>query len=156
MRYIVDTNVAVVANGKSSAGTTRCAAKCSDRLTKLMNCQRLVIDDQWHILGEYRAHLNQVGQPGIGDKFYKWVLTNYRNTNRIECVQITLDKISGECTEFPMDERLNEFDMADRKFIAVSVVHNDHPPIIQAVDSEWKKFERVLKEHSIKIDFLCK
>lgn len=156
MKYIVDTNVAVIANGKSSAGTKCCVAKCSDRLTKLMDSQKLVIDDQWHILREYETYLNRLGQPGIGDMFYKWVLTNYRNPNRVECVSITLDRVSGECEEFPKDEDLNEFDMADRKFIAVSVVHNEHPPILQAVDSEWEEFEQSLLKHSIRIEFLCR
>ena len=57
--------------------------------------------------------------------------------------------------EFPSDTRLNNFDPDDRMFIAVANAHPDHPPILQALDSEWWGFKDVLDECGITVDFLC-
>jgi hypothetical protein len=57
--------------------------------------------------------------------------------------------------EFPSDERLIGFDPSDHKFVAVSLVHPDLPPILNAVDSDWVVFRDVLEAHGVRIETLC-
>ncbi len=156
MKSIVDTNVPVVANGSSEQASPECVKTCVIRLEELTQKGQLVLDDKWLILKEYMAHLRSSGQPGVGDVFLKWVLTNCRNQKVCEQVTIT-PRNSGETDfeEFPSDPALNEFDPADRKFVAVAVAHPDKPPILQAVDTHWWQMKEALRKAGITIDFLC-
>ena len=58
-------------------------------------------------------------------------------------------------TNFPRDPDLTNFDPADRKFIAVALVHADKPTILQAVDSKWWNYRETLKQNGVTIDFIC-
>jgi hypothetical protein len=157
MKIVVDTNVPVVANGKSEQASPECVKNCTLRLRQLTTNGILVLDDKWLILKEYRANLVSDGQPGVGDAFLKWVLTNYRNPNVCELVTIT-PKNSSEMDfeEFPSDSALNNFDPTDKKFIAVALAHPDKPPVLQAVDTKWWEMKEPLGKAGITIDFLCK
>ncbi len=156
MRAGVDTNVAVVANGNSAQASPECVRTCTVRLHELTESGRLVIDDKWLILKEYMANLRSSGQPGNGDAFLKWVLTNYRNPERCEVVSITPRRVElTDFEEFPRTPGLAGFHSDDRKFIAVAVAHPAHPPILQAVDSEWWQLSRELEEAAVAVDFLC-
>jgi len=157
MIAVVDTNVPIVANGKRSPqASLECVATCARRLDALMKTGKLVLDDGWLILNEYKKHLRSSGQPGPGDAFLKWVLTNRRNPNRCELVTITPHGSDpNNFVEFPPDPRLNGFDPADRKFVAVSRARLPHPPILQAVDPGWWKFRKVLAENGVTTEFLC-
>lgn len=156
MRVVVDTNVPVVANGKSEQASPKCVKNCAVRLRKLTRKDKLVLDDSWLIIKEYMANLRSSGQPGSGDAFLKWVLTNYRNPDFCELVRIT-PKNSSETDfeEFPSDPALNNFDATDKKFIAVALAHPDKPPILQAVDTEWWEMKEPLGVAGVTIDFLC-
>ena len=57
--------------------------------------------------------------------------------------------------EFPENENLIDFDKSDRKFVAVALTHPEKPPILNAVDSDWKNFEMALNNIGITIIFLC-
>ena len=54
------------------------------------------------IISEYKNKLSQTGQPGIGDAFLKWVLTNQANPNRCQTAKITETGIDS-FEEFPQD-----------------------------------------------------
>jgi len=156
VRAVVDTNVPVVANGKSAKASAKCVQTCAVRLRELTERGRLVIDDRWLILKEYMANLRSAGQPGNGDAFLKWVLTNYRNPERCEMLSIT--PTNAELTdfeEFPTSPALSSFHEDDRKFVAVSMAHPDHPAIFQAVDAEWWCLRNALQEAGVNVDFLC-
>ena len=156
MRAVVDTNVPVVANGKSAQASAKCVQTCAARLRELTEAGTLVIDDRWLILKEYMANLRSSGQPGSGDAFLKWVLTNYRNSERCEMVSITpTDAESSDFKEFPISAGRASFHGKDRKFVAVSVAHLDHPPIFQAVDAKWWLMRDALQEAGVNVDFLC-
>ena len=116
--------------------------------------RRLVIDDGWEILSEYMANLRSQGQPGPGDAFLKWVLTNYPNSDRCIRVSICRDEQFGYA-EFPTDPDLAGFDLSDRKFVAVAVAHPEHPPILNATDSDWWHYRDALGRHGIQIKFVC-
>jgi hypothetical protein len=156
MKSVVDTNVPVVANGRSIQASPECVRTCVDRLEELTRKGQLVLDDKWLILKEYMAHLGCTGQPGVGDVFLKWVLTNRCNLKL--CVQVAITpKNSGETDfeEFPSDPALKDFDLMDRKFVAVAAAHPEKPPILQAVDTKWWKMKEPLCRAGITVDFLC-
>lgn len=132
MKVIVDTNVAVVANGRgrSPQASPSCVLRCVGRLRDLQLHHTLVLDDGWRILREYLRELSPAGQPGVGDAFLKWVLTNQANPARCEQVRIIprdAAQPGGELCEFPDDPALAGFDPSDRKFVAVALAHRPSP-----------------------------
>ena len=138
---IIDTNVAVAANRNSDQASLTCVAACGRLLQEFTADQRmLVIDSGWHIIGEYTRNLRSEGQPGIGDAFLKWVLENRENSQRCKQVPITVRpdaQLEHDFAEFPDDPALERFDLSDRKFVAVARAHPNHPPIYNAVDTDW-------------------
>src|SRR5262245_23756357 len=125
MVVVVDTNVAVVANGRSVQASAGCVYMCVQRLQKITRgTDKLVLDSQWRIIREYQNHeyqnhLRSEGQPGVGDAFLKWVLTNWRNPKRCQLVTITqVGTSETDFREFPSAPALQDFDPSDRKFVA--------------------------------------
>jgi hypothetical protein len=154
MLLIVDTNVPIVANRKSSQASPQCVRACVKKIQEIQTQHTLLFDDCWLILKEYQNKLSSKGQPGVGDAFLKWVLTNQRNPQRCQFFKITpMPEESFE--EFPKDASLAGFDVSDRKFVALALAHPDKPPILNAVDSDWRNFETALNQFGVKVEFLC-
>ncbi len=153
---IVDTNVPLVANGHADQASPPCAVACRQLIAEFSADKRvLVLDNAWQIIQEYKHRLNQAGQPGIGDAFLKWVLVNYTNPRRCEQVPITRTADGRDFAEFPDDPALAHFDHADRKFVAVSRAHPAHPPIFNAVDTDWLHYQDALAAHGVILEQLC-
>ena len=148
MRYIVDTNVAKVANGEASNASPECRLSTIDFLEKLMSVGRLVLDLSGEIEKEYRENLG-AGQPGVGNRFLQQFLT-YR-VERVE--RFELQRRNGAYVDFPSDVDLRSFDLSDRKFIALS--RKSKAPIANAVDSDWLQVKDVLKKYGVEVEFLC-
>ena len=157
MTVIVDTNVAVVANGRTEQASEDCENMCIDRLAEITTgLVKLALDDQRRIIEEYHKNLSPDGQPAIGDVFLKWVEINWTNPERCDLVSITpVDGLENEFEEFPGDPALEDFDPDDRKFIAVALAHPQKPPILQAVDSKWWDFRDALHQHRVRVEFIC-
>ena len=156
MKCVVDTNVPVVANGRSEQASPECIRACAVRLRELTRSDKLILDDGWRILKEYKRRLISEGQPGPGDAFLKWVLTNYRNPDRCELVTLTAkDSSETDFDEFPTDPELKKFDPDDRKFIAVALAHPNRPSILQATDAEWWEMRDAFRRAGVTIDFVC-
>ena len=157
MAVIVDTNVAVVANGQeeSPQASPNCVDTCINRLEGIVRGEeKLVLDNGWIILGEYLRNLRSSGEPGAGDSFLRWILMN--KDDRCDLVAITpVNDSENEFEEFPDDPALERFDPDDRKFIAVACAHPERPPILQAVDSQWWDFRDVLRRISVTVEFIC-
>jgi hypothetical protein len=155
-RCVVDTNVPLVASDRSGM-SPECVHACSLRLQELMQSGCVVIDDKWLILGEYQHKLSPLGQPKIGDRFLKWILTNLANPQRCHQVTLThLDDSDQNFAEFPAHSGLARFDPSDRKFVAVAAACPDGPaPILQAADSKWWGWSHSLAECGIRVDFIC-
>ena len=155
MAVIVDTNVAVVANGQSPQASPNCVDICINRLEGIIRGEeKLVLDNEWIILGEYLRNLRSSGEPGAGDNFLRWILMN--KDKRCDSVSITpVDGSANEFEEFPDDPALTDFDPDDRKFIAVARAHPETPPILQAVDSQWWDFRDALRENGVTVAFIC-
>lgn len=150
---VVDTNVPLTANRQEPAD---CVLSCSTALHDLMKSGHLVIDDKFRIIREYRNKLSPSGQPGVGDAFLKWVLTNQANPQRCTHVPLTPKPDDPrDFEEFPADAALAGFDPSDRKFVAVSCAHPARPPILQATDSKWWGFRNALASCGVKVRFLC-
>ena len=150
---VVDTNVPMVANGKSTAGA-KCMEACAKKLNEIVEHGHVVIDDSFLLLHEYGANLNSSGQPGVGDHFFRWVLTNQRNPTRCTRVRITPTP-EGSYTEFPRHPDLEGFDPSDHKFIAIAAAHPKKPCVLQAFDTKWWPVRDAFKACGISITFLC-
>ena len=153
---VADTNVAVVANALSEQASEDCVEACAERLEEIMRGEvKLVLDDDWQILGEYAQNLHSTGTD-VGDRFLLWVLRNWRNPQQCDLVHITpVNGSKNKFEEFPPDPALEGFDPDDRKFIAVAVAHPERPPILQAVDSQWWDFRDAFHRNGVTIEFIC-
>lgn len=154
---VVDTNVAIVANGGHPGADKACVASCINELRTLVKQGQIAIDDGWRIIREYRAYLSEAGQPGVGDVFFKWLLQNYQNRKR--CIKVALQDVDDEdrvFAEFPNHPGFAGFDRGDRKFVAVANGLPVKPPILQAVDIvNWKRHEQAFVACGITVKYLC-
>lgn len=154
--YVVDTNVALTANGLATQASLQCQSDCINRLKKIVQRGIVVIDDGGRILAEYRGRLKQSGQPGVGDAFFRHVFQNQANPAKCERVSITpRQDDQWDFEEFPRDPDLALFDIDDRKFVAVALASVLHPRIQNATDTDWWQARDALNRHGIRIDFLC-
>jgi hypothetical protein len=152
---VVDTNVAVVANGHHEAAESHCIQACVAALLEARG-QLILVDDGFRIFTEYRRLLSHSGQPGVGDAFFKWLWDNQGNPDRCLQVAITpVDENDTNFTEFPTDAELARFDAADRKFVAVAAASGLSPTILNASDTGWWTFRRALARNGVVIKFLC-
>jgi len=157
VKRIIDTNVLVVANGGAPQASRQCAVTCAMTLRDLAASGVIVLDSAWLILREYMTNARSAGQPGVGDAFLKWVLTNRANPRCCDLVVITPrgGAAGQDFAEVPDELRSAAFDPSDRKFVAVAVAHPEHPAILNAVDSDWWQVTHLLAEHGVCVDNLC-
>ena len=71
MIIVVDTNVAVVANGGAPQASRECVLSCVRRLQAVTESGKLALDNKWRIISEYQQNLEVSGQPGVGWAFLK-------------------------------------------------------------------------------------
>ncbi|HMN28128.1 MAG TPA: hypothetical protein PKE45_08230 [Caldilineaceae bacterium] len=159
MKVIVDTNVLHVAHGRNvPQASPQCIKSCASILIEIRSEHVLVLDHARHILREYGRQFSHPATAGVGYEFYVWILQNLSNMRHCELVPITLLPNSddhSDFAEFPRDILLTNFDRSDRKFVAVALAHPDHPPILNAVDTDWRDHETALARHGIQVRFLC-
>lgn len=114
------------------------------------------LDEGGDIALEYGKNLRRSGQPGPGDVFFKWVLTNEWCGQRITRVPITSRNGDPEdFEELPEPSGGVSYDPSDRKFLAVAAAHAEHPPVLQSFDSKWWGWQAALAEAGVTIHFLC-
>lgn len=161
--FVVDTNVAVVANQyRSPQAELACVLACIDALKEIKERGKIVLDKQFRgfyqnrILDEYRANLSLSGQPGFGDAFLRWAWDNQATSERCEQVEIhPLHNEGEDYEEFPDDPSLDSFDPSDRKFVAVALKSKSNPEVLNAVDRDWWNYRTALKHCGVRIKFLC-
>ena len=151
--FVVDVNVPIVANGRGTHADLNCQGASIEALREVVVSGMIVLDDQMLIFQEYRKYLNPSGQPGVGDYFMQWVWENQAVAER--CEQVLLTIVANGFEEFPTDPRLNQFDLADRIFVAVAKASKSNPVVLNAVDTDWWEHQNALKENGIQIGFLC-
>ncbi len=155
-RCVVDTNVGAIANAANHEAGMACIAASARALHSVISSGHLFVDNDGLIVREYRSNLHASGQPGPGDVFLKWVLTNEWGSSRITRVQITQDPSDPQnFLEVPPAPPGIRYDPSDRKFLAVAAAHPERPPILQSFDSKWWGWRHALAAAAIKVHFLC-
>ena len=155
-RYIVDTNVPIVANGRpdrargSRAVSLSCRMAAVELLMKIIGSGTLVLDLAGEIQEEYHRHLSPQGQPGVGDRFYLTALQS--SPSQVERVILPRNP-DGDYIDFPDAPALARFDRSDRKFAALA--RRERVPVSSATDSDWLDFRGPLAANGIDVDFVC-
>jgi hypothetical protein len=156
LRCVVDTNVLVTAAGANDAASAECEAASVQALRDLIAHGHVFIDDGGRIIGEYRQGIDLGGKSDVGEEFLEWVIANEFNIARVTRVPLT--PRVGEAEDFeelPAPPTGVRYDPSDRKFLAVAAAHDDHPPILQALDSKWWGWAQALAAAGVTIHFLC-
>lgn len=156
LRCVIDTNVAVTANGANDGAPPECVAASARALRDVMKAGRVFVDAGGRIVAEYRANLDAGGQPGPGDAFLKWLLTHEWDARRVTRVEITPRPGDPEgFEELPEPPPGVAYDPSDRKFLAVAAAHEERPPILQSFDSKWWGWQEALAAIGVTVHFLC-
>ncbi len=158
---VVDTNVILAAKGMSEQAWQECVVACQERLDEIIEgSERVVIDDNWIILGEYINYLEDedlTTNVRNGGHFLEWFIRNYENPEK--CVQVHITPSEDEIGFEELPNAFSEFDSDDKKFITVAVVyeneHHQKATRLQSVDSQWYGSLEVFIENGLIIEFLC-
>jgi len=154
-RYVVDTNVPIVANGRQNPNddgvpSIGCRIAAVEFLSMALQSSKILVDLAGEIQTEYRKHLNPSGQPGVGDRFYQAVL--HSAPQRIERVDLP-KREDGEFVDLPQPLVEVSFDRSDRKFAALA--NREAVPVVNATDSDWLHHREILEANGVQIKFLC-
>ncbi|MBF0096956.1 MAG: hypothetical protein HQM04_09095 [Magnetococcales bacterium] len=157
---LLDTNVPKTANLAINPNDipdelVDCVQMCVKAVEHVIRTKGLVLDDGDEIFDEYRKNISMSGQPGVGDKFMKWVHDNRWNLPESNRVEITKQTGINGYSQFPNHVGLRNFDRSDRKFVAVANAHPNKPPILEATDSKWWGWKDALLEVGITVQFMC-
>ena len=150
MTFVVDTNVAIAANGRGTHADMQCRLACVRRLLALASGETVVIDRTGLILNEYKKHLHFSGTPGVGDMFFKHVFDNQSGNRHVRRVAVTpTEDPARGFEELPQ----NTFDPSDRKFLAVAVVAD--AVVLNATDNDWGEQGALMGELGVEVSELC-
>ncbi len=153
MNVVVDTNVAMAANGRDTHASLTCQYACTEFLEGLVSSRkrsRIILDEPGLIFAEYSNHLNFKGQPGVGDMFFKYLHDHMYLGKKIRLVPITpiTDETRG-FNELPP----NSVDKSDRKFLAAACIAG--AAVVNALDSGWYKKADFIAELGVNVRQLC-
>jgi hypothetical protein len=98
------------------------------------------------VLTELRGNLK--GGSFLRDLFNRVFMAGHR----FDWIDIEYDQ-SGAI--LPEEIELPGFEPADRKWVALHLAHDDHPPIHNAYDGDWIKHEDDLKRARVAVTHLC-
>lgn len=154
-RFVVDTNVPIVANGRldpqsRQIPTVDCRTAAITFLVKVIESGRILLDVAGEIQAEYHRHLSPRGQPGVGDRFYLAVLQSApKHIERIDLPK----REDGEYADLPQEVIASSFDPSDRKFAALA--KKEQAPVVNAVDTDWLEHRVTLAANDIAVEFVC-
>ena len=164
---VIDTNVLVVANGRSAApqASAKCVILCRARLAEILRgSEKILLDDKKRIIREYRRNLNEKGR-GHGDRFWLELKRRFYNPKSYPDTVVTVEitSLAGNGTEFeefPNDDAaLKDFHKKDKKFVAVVVAYQrdsgEEAPILKADDKGWENFKTALASHGVHVHSIC-
>ncbi|WP_211219993.1 hypothetical protein [Ferrimonas futtsuensis] len=146
---MIDTNVAIVANGNSPQATLDCELAC---VHLLGNCKsiHICLDESGLIMDEYEKHLNYSGTPGVGDAYFKYLYDYQYASGKIERVKINaIDDEQRSFNELPP----NQLDPSDRKFLATAVA--GEASIVNSTDSDWDEQKALTDGLEVTVNQLC-
>jgi hypothetical protein len=154
-RFIVDTNVPIVANGLEDPDSTKtpsvdCRISAINFLTEVLAEHQVCVDLAGAVQQEYAKYLSASGQPGVGDRFYQAVINSAPQKILRQELQLDAD---GQYAALPDSIRHSTFDQSDRKFAALAL--ELAAPVANCVDSDWLIHHKLLKESGIRVQFVC-
>jgi hypothetical protein len=153
---VVDTNVALAADGKANQANRQCVLRCMQELVAIRNGRQMLLDDKGLILQEYLKQRPYGFPQSTGDAFLVWIFDNQANCAHVRIVPVT--PLNGDprgFAEFPEDAELMAFDEDDRKFVAVALASGNAPPILNATDTDWRIHQDALARNGVRVEFLC-
>ena len=154
VEVVVDTNVAVAANGDAEQVSMECERVCTDILDQIREGRRILLDDRDLIFDEYEKNLSYAGEPGPGDAFFVWLYNSEWTPEYCRRVPVTPHP-ERVFAEFPDDPALDDFDPDDRKFVAVAIASGTIPEILNASDTDWWYHSEALRQNGVRVTFLC-
>jgi predicted nucleic acid-binding protein len=146
--FVVDTNVAIVANGSSGHVDEQCESACIEALSAVLDRGVVVVDASGHIFNEYLDQLN-LGSRGMGGVFLKHVHDHQYSGERVRRVPITPAGDDCGFEELPP----NRFDRSDRKFLATAV--SGGAEVLNATDSDWAEQRDLTDALGVTVRQLC-
>ena len=154
-RFVVDTNVPIVANGRldpkrSKQPSIDARLRAIGFLERVLAKGRVLLDTEGDVQAEYHKHLSPRGQPGVGDLFYLTVLQSA--PRRIERFSLP-KRPDGEYADLPQAVIDAGFDPSDRKFAALA--HQQSTPVANATDSDWLHHRALLRRYGVTVHFVC-
>ena len=153
MKWVIDTNITIAANGNSSHASPECQLACIEILEEACAGNKglkIILDDLDLIFSEYSRHLSYKGQPGVGDMYFKFLHNNKHLEKSINLVTIT----PNESDESGFDELPNTtIDKSDRKFLAAAIIGN--AAIVNALDTDWHEQRDFLERIGVAVIQIC-
>lgn len=150
IKYVIDTNVAIVANGNEANVTIDCRLATVELLVNAYNNGKIFLDSAGEMQKEYRRHLAPRGAPGVGDRFYLEVLNSH--PDRIVRIEVP-KREDGQHEDLPQSIIDAGFDPSDRVFAAVA--KKAGAELFNAVDTDWLEHRDVIEANGISLTFLC-
>ena len=149
-RYVIDTNVPVVANGRldnpDKPVYDRCRESAIKFLQRVLKSGIVLLDSDGAIQEEYKGRLHSSGQ-GVGDRFFREILQK-------QIVQeVDLHVKDGAYQDLPREIVDAGFDEDDRKFAALA--KKTKARVVNAVDRDWLDHCALLQKHGIHVRFVC-
>lgn len=151
-KRVVDTNVPVVANGRDTHASEKCQVRSIDTLINLVRKGKVVLDSDDCIITEYGKRLFAKGQPGVGDLFYRHILDNSGNTDKVILADTSSARTDALRQAF-VAGGLAAFDPSDRPFALASA--SSRAPVVTATDSDWADHEAGLNACGVQVSFVC-
>ena len=111
----------------------------------------VAVDDKDAILKEYVNHLSRSRVRGVGSLFFVHVIRNLYVETRVQRIAVTpIDDERRSFEELPE----NNFDMSDRKFLAVAV--SAEAVVLNATDSDWGEQKELMDALGVEVEQLCR
>lgn len=157
---IIDTNVPLTAVTTDIA--IPCRLACVQIVNQILKGEILVLlDENGEALREYRQQMYPDPNPsaGLASQFLMYLLNYQFNVERVRRIALRKDD-NGHYLLFPQNESLAQFDLSDRKWVAIAIGYENETdrkaPIVNATDSDWLHFEEAFQNLGVQIEFLCK
>ncbi len=153
MKFAIDTNVPISANGRTTHAGPACQLRCIELLECIATGRLeavVALDTVGLVLNEYTPYLHHHGQPGVGDLFFKFLHDHMFAGKKIELVPITpIPDDSRGFEELPA----NELDPSDRKFLAIAL--RSGAEIVNALDTDWHEQAELLTKLGVAVRQMC-
>ena len=148
--FVIDTNVFIAANDGAKHLSDRDVDKCKLFVSALFFGAVISLDLQGEILSEYFKYMNLSGQPGLSDRFFKYLWDHHYNKAFCELVDVEKNE-KGIYLHLSGRNDLLAFDPSELKFIAVYLGSKNPVRICNASDSDWNNCKEILQKNNIDV-----